>query len=83
MLTDYSSLASWLPRLQSEVDKVCGDGRLPTLEDLPDMPVLRAVVKETIRWRQAVPAGVPHIATQDDVYEFEGKSYFIPKGALL
>ena len=70
---------SWLPRLQKEVDVVCGDSRLPTLADLPEMPILRAVVKEVIRWRQAVPSGVPHQTTQDDVYE----GYFIPKGTLI
>lgn len=70
---------SWLLRLQEEVDRVCGDTRLPTLNDLPEMPVLRAVVKETIRWRQAVPGGVPHQTTQDDVYD----GYFIPKGAIV
>lgn len=70
---------SWLPRLQQEVDSVCGDARLPMLADLPEMPVLRAVVKETIRWRQAVPSGVPHRTTEDDVYE----GYFIPRGTLI
>ena len=70
---------SWFKRLQYEIDRVCGDGRLPTLQDLPSLPTMRAVCKETIRWRQAVPGGVPHITTQDDVY----KGYFIPKGALV
>ena len=70
---------SWLPRLQNEVDVVCGDGRLPTLADLPEMPILRAVVKETIRWRQAVPSGVPHVTTEDDVYE----GHFIQKGSVV
>lgn len=70
---------SWLLRLQEEVDRVCGDTRLPTFADLPNMPVLRAVVKETIRWRQAVPGGVPHETTQDDVYD----GYFIPKGSIV
>jgi hypothetical protein len=70
---------SWLPRLQNKVDGACGDGRLPTLADLPEMPILRAVVKETIRWRQAVPSGVPHLTTEDDVYE----GYFIPKGSIV
>ena len=70
---------SWYTRLQAEVDRICGDDRLPTLGDLAEMPILRAIVKETIRWRQAVPGGVPHITTEDDVYE----GYFIPKGALV
>jgi cytochrome P450 len=43
------------------------------------MPILRAVVKEVIRWRQAVPSGVPHRTVEDDVYE----GYSIPKGTLI
>ena len=70
---------SWFLRLQQEVDQICGDDRLPTLGDLPEMPVLRAVVKEVIRWRQAVPGGVPHITTEDDVYD----GYFISKGTMV
>ncbi|KAK0897082.1 hypothetical protein LTR91_010848 [Friedmanniomyces endolithicus] len=69
---------SWLPRLQEEVDRVCGD-RLPLMTDMPELPVLRAVVKETLRWRQPTPLGVPHILEEDDVYE----GYFMPKGAMI
>lgn len=69
---------SWMTKLQEEVDRVCGD-RLPTLNDLPQMPVLRAIVKEVLRWRQPTPLGVPHITTEDDVYD----GYFIPKGAMV
>lgn len=69
---------SWQPRLQEELDRVCGD-RLPTMADLPRLPVLRAVVKETLRWRQPTPLGVPHITTDDDVYD----GYYIPKGSMI
>lgn len=69
---------SWQPRLQEELDRVCGD-RLPTMADLPRLPVLRAVVKETLRWRQPTPLGVPHILEEDDVYD----GYYIPKGAMI
>ncbi|TKA37113.1 hypothetical protein B0A54_11974 [Friedmanniomyces endolithicus] len=69
---------SWLPRLQEEVDRVCGD-RLPLMTDMPKLPVLRAVVKEPLRWRQPTPLGVPHILEEDDVYE----GYFMPKGAMI
>ncbi|KAK3722478.1 hypothetical protein LTR37_002470 [Vermiconidia calcicola] len=67
----------WLPRLQQEIDSVCGD-RLPGPEDMPNMPALRATVKEIVRWRQSTPLGVPHVAMEDDVYE----GYLIPKGAI-
>lgn len=68
----------WLPKLQEEIDRVCGD-RLPAVEDLPNMPRLRATAKEMLRWRQSTPLGVPHEALSDDVYN----GYFIPKGAML
>lgn len=68
----------WLPKLQEEIDRVCGD-RIPTVEDMPQLPRLRATVKELLRWRQSTPLGVPHEAIDDDVYE----GYLIPKGAML
>ncbi|KAK1076390.1 hypothetical protein LTR33_008987 [Friedmanniomyces endolithicus] len=49
------------------------------MTDMPKLPVLRAVVKETLRWRQPTPLGVPHILEEDDVYE----GYFMPKGAMI
>jgi len=32
------------------------------------MPIVRACLKETLRWRSGVPLGVPHQAERDDVY---------------
>ncbi|KAK0308869.1 hypothetical protein LTR01_004749 [Friedmanniomyces endolithicus] len=68
---------AWQRKVQEEIDRVCGD-RLPSMDDMPKLPVLRATVKEIVRWRQATPLGVPHVAMEDDVYE----GYLIPKGAI-
>lgn len=68
----------WQQRAQEEIDRVCGD-RPPVMADMPRLPVLRAVCKELLRWRQSTPLGVPHGALEDDVYE----GYFIPKGAIV
>jgi cytochrome P450 len=46
----------WLKSLQEELDTVCGD-RMPELADVPQLPLLRAVIKESLRWRPAVPTG--------------------------
>ena len=46
----------WQEAVQTEVDEQCG-GCLPTLEDKPRMPILRACIKETMRWRPNVPTG--------------------------
>ncbi len=47
----------WQTKLQQEIDCVC-DGRCPQWEDREKLPMLRAVVKEVIRWRPPVPTGM-------------------------
>lgn len=66
------------PILHAEVDSVLGD-RMPTFSDMPDMPVLRAFIRETLRWRPPVPTGIPHELIQDDLYE----GYHIPAGSVM
>ncbi|KAI4599965.1 hypothetical protein KJ359_001066 [Pestalotiopsis sp. 9143b] len=68
----------WQPKLQAEIDTVC-QGRCPSWEDREKLPLLRAVVKEVIRWRPPVPTGIPHATEADDVWN----GYFIPKGATI
>lgn len=46
----------WQKKLQNEVDTVC-EGRCPEWDDREKLPLLRAVVKEVIRWRPPVPTG--------------------------
>lgn len=46
----------WLARAQQEVDCVC-KASMPTVSDKPMLPVLRACIKETMRWRPNVPTG--------------------------
>jgi cytochrome P450 len=46
----------YLPMLQEELDRVCPD-RLPTNADKPELPFLRAVIRECMRWRPPVPTG--------------------------
>ena len=64
--------------LYQEIDSVLGD-RMPTSGDMPDMPVLRAFIRETLRWRPPVPTGIPHESTEDDVYG----GYLIPAGSVM
>ncbi|KAI8954028.1 cytochrome P450 2C3 [Xylaria longipes] len=68
----------WQKKLQDEIDRVCG-GACPQWEDREQLPLLRAVVKEVIRWRPPVPTGIPHALEKDDVYN----GYFIPAGATI
>ncbi|OAL53492.1 cytochrome P450 [Pyrenochaeta sp. DS3sAY3a] len=64
---------------QEHIDRVVGPDRLPTLEEVADLPYLRAIVKETIRWMPTIILGSPHANIQEDFYE----GYRIPKASLI
>lgn len=64
----------WQPRLLEEMQSL--GPHIPTLADLPRLPMIRAWIRETTRWRQAIPSGIPHQA-EDDVWY---KGVLIPKG---
>ncbi|XP_006459503.1 hypothetical protein AGABI2DRAFT_116470 [Agaricus bisporus var. bisporus H97] len=64
---------------QSEIDAVLGPERLPTFSDLSDLPYFSAVLKETLRWNPIAPIGVPHLTTDEDVYD----GYYIPKDCIV
>ncbi|KAH9049791.1 cytochrome P450 [Lactarius deliciosus] len=59
-------------RAQTELDAALGHSP-PTLHNL------RAMVKETLRWRPLGPVGVPHCSAEDDWYN----GMFIPKGTIV
>lgn len=66
-------------KAQAELDAVVGTGRLPALSDRADLPYMRALVWEILRWHQVLPQGLPHKIEEDDVYE----GMRIPKGSVL
>ncbi|BGP32800.1 hypothetical protein JCM10296v2_004584 [Rhodotorula toruloides] len=71
---------TFIPKAQEELDRVVGKDRLPTFDDFQDLPYVRAVVNETLRWRPiAVLGGTPHASTEDDWYN----GTFIPKGSTV
>ncbi len=65
-------------RAHAELDEVVGRARPPTFADVPSLPYIHAMVKETLRWSPIAPLGVPHASTADDWYE----GVFIPKGTI-
>ncbi|CAK4033753.1 cytochrome P450 [Lecanosticta acicola] len=69
-------------KLQKSIESVVGSSRLPGFEDIPQLPYVRAVVKEVLRWRPVTAGGIPHMSTKDDTYisPATGKTYFIPAG---
>lgn len=67
-----------LREAQAEVDRVVGSERLPSFSDEADLPYVRAMVKELMRWRPVNKFGMFHATSEDDWYE----GYFIPKGTV-
>ena len=53
-----------MERLQDELTKVIGNTRSVDISDLPDLPYLSAVIKETMRMHPVVPLLVPHMLTE-------------------
>jgi cytochrome P450 len=66
-------------KAQEELDRVVGLDRLPEYEDRENLPYINALCKEVLRWHPAIPLGIPHCVTQDDVYG----NYFIPAGSIV
>ncbi|KIK59245.1 hypothetical protein GYMLUDRAFT_44616 [Collybiopsis luxurians FD-317 M1] len=66
-------------KAHSQLDKALGPGDLPSFSDEPSLPYITAIVRETLRLQPAAPLGVPHLVTQDDIYE----GHFIPKGSIV
>ncbi|RDW67918.1 hypothetical protein BP6252_09314 [Coleophoma cylindrospora] len=48
----------WLTKCQREIDEAC-NGSMPTFRDAPNLPILRACINETMRWRPAGPLEKP------------------------
>ncbi|KAJ7677851.1 cytochrome P450 [Mycena polygramma] len=63
-------------KAQEEIDRVVGEHRMPTLDDLEHMPYIRAV---THRFRPMTPFGIPHCTLAAEEY----KGYLIPKGSTI
>ncbi|CAN6203076.1 unnamed protein product [Urochloa humidicola] len=63
----------------AELDRVVGRGRWVTERDLPGLPYIDAVVKETLRLHPVGPLLVPHHAREDTVVA----GYDVPAGARV
>ena len=66
-------------KIQAEMDKVIGTGRLPRVSDKCRMPYLMATVWEVLRYASHIPLALPHRVTKN--YSFKG--YFIPRHAIV
>jgi len=66
-------------KAQKEIDQVIGMDRFPCWEDEANLPFVRAMIKETLRWRPVNKFGMYHASTEDDWYG----EYFIPKNSVV
>ncbi|KAI0051668.1 cytochrome P450 [Auriscalpium vulgare] len=64
---------------QLQIDSVTGGHRLPLFSDRQSLPLIDSLVWECLRWNPVTPLGLPHLTTQDDVYE----GRWIPKGTTV
>ncbi|KAH6658466.1 cytochrome P450 [Truncatella angustata] len=64
---------------QEELDRVVGPSRLPTWEDQPNLPYVRALIKEVHRWAPIGSLGVPHATSEEDSYH----GTRIPQGTIV
>ncbi|KAL0565905.1 hypothetical protein V5O48_016113 [Marasmius crinis-equi] len=83
-------------KAQEELDRVVGSHRLPTLDDLSDLPYIRAIIQETHRFRPVTPLMIPHAnITPEEVRvllcnvatklspDLQYKGYLIPGGTTI
>lgn len=66
-------------KAQAELDRVIGRNKSPEIRDLKSLPYINAIVKESMRWKPAVPVGIPHRLMEDDVFD----GMFIPSGSVV
>jgi cytochrome P450 len=77
MFAGALAFPDWPIRAREVLDKVCVG--LPSFSDVKNLGYIQAIVKECLRWRPFVDAGMNHMCTED--FEFEG--YHFPKGTLF
>ncbi|KAF9015256.1 cytochrome P450 [Cyathus striatus] len=63
---------------QAELDQVVCN-RLPTLSDRDELPLIRSICYELLRWNPVTPLGLAHYLTEHDEY----LGYHIPKGTTV
>lgn len=66
-------------KVQAEIDAVIGRERPPSLTDKPSMPFTEATIMEVQRMTVVVPLSVPHMASENTVFQ----GYTIPKGSVI
>ncbi|KAG6547889.1 hypothetical protein Mapa_010709 [Marchantia paleacea] len=66
-----------MKKLQDELDAVVGKDRLLQESDIPNLPYLQCVIKESLRLHPPAPLGIPHCSVQPTTvagYEIPAKT---------
>ncbi|KAF8984303.1 cytochrome P450 [Cyathus striatus] len=66
-------------RAQEELDQVVGRDRWPTAQDEPNLPYIRAIIKEVQRVHAPFWMATPHCTSQD----FSSNGLYIPKDTVV
>lgn len=66
-------------KAHEELDRVIGRTHMPDFSDEDNLPYIRAICTEVLRWRVVAPAGIPHRLTEDDEY----KGMLLPKDSII
>lgn len=61
-------------KLKDEVDSVIGRDRVPTVHDTPNLPYIRAFVREALRWRSVARFSLPHATSSEDTFRGASKN---------
>ncbi|KAK7455761.1 hypothetical protein VKT23_010793 [Stygiomarasmius scandens] len=75
----FTAFPDALKKAQEEMDRIVGNDRIPEPKDIEELPYIRAIIKETQRWRPPAPTSLPHAATSDAHY----KGYVVPQGSTI
>ncbi|KIM24701.1 hypothetical protein M408DRAFT_331670 [Serendipita vermifera MAFF 305830] len=65
--------------VHKELDGLVGKGVIPSFAEIQRLPYLNAVWKESLRFKAPVPLGIPHVVSEEDVWN----GLYIPKGCIL
>lgn len=66
-------------RMQTELDAVVPRGRLPTLDDRPNLPYMEAFILEVMRRRTVAPLSIPRETSRDS----QVSGYFVPAKTMV
>ena len=64
--------------IQRQLDEVVGDRR-PSLDDRPNLPLIQAIIMETLRVGNVVPLAVPHVTLKETTL----CGYRVPKDTIV